>query len=84
MPPTSAIAADASPPCPLSLPISRESALRRACSSSVRVCSDLRSASSALKRATSRNGCGELARLEPGDDLRKVLAQQRNVEHGAK
>ena len=55
---TSAISAAASPPLPLSWPICLDNVLRRACSSSVRTCSCLRSASSALKRSTSRNGCG--------------------------
>ncbi len=60
MPCTSAIAAEASSPRPRAWPICLESWLRRACSSSVRVCTALRSASMASKRATSRKGCGDL------------------------
>mmetsp|Transcript_60027 Transcript_60027/g.142064 ORF Transcript_60027/g.142064 Transcript_60027/m.142064 type:complete len:250 (+) Transcript_60027:134-883(+) len=58
--PTSAICAVASSPLPLAMPICLDSALRRACNSSVRVCTALRSASRALKRSTSRNGWGFL------------------------
>ena len=59
MPFTSAISALASAPCPFFLPISFDRLLRRACSSSVRICRPLRSDSSVPKRATSRNGCGD-------------------------
>ena len=59
MPATSSSSAVASPPLPLSCPICLDSALRRACSSSVRIWIVLRSDSSALKRATSRKVCGD-------------------------
>jgi hypothetical protein len=52
--PTSAITALASSPLLLSAPICRDSALRRACMSSVRVCTALRSVSSASKATRSK------------------------------
>ena len=59
-PETSAMAASASAcwPLPLNMPICLLTVLRLACISSVRIWRVLRSASSAVKAATSRNACG--------------------------
>ncbi len=81
-PATSAITADASSPLALSWPICLDRLLRRACSSSVRVCSGLRSASSALKRSRVQERLRRLARFQSGDDAGEVAAQLGDVEHG--
>jgi hypothetical protein len=81
MPFTSAISAGRVLALALGMPICLLSALRCACSSSVRGLERLRSASSALKRATSRKGCGFL-RASSGRPRRQVAAQQVDVEHG--
>ena len=83
MPATSAIAALASPPWPLSLPISREQ----------RVAPRLQLLGAGLQRLAlglERDEAVDVekrlrrrARLEAGDDLREILAQERDVEHGA-
>ena len=85
MPPTSASSGRwRLRPCPFSWPICLDSALRRACSSSVRVtCRPLRSVSSSVKRATSRKGCGCLAGCSSrAITAVEVAAHQGDVKHG--
>ena len=82
MPFTSVISALASAPCAFFWPISFDRLLRRACSSSVRVCRPLRSDSRATEALDVEKGLRRLARLETGDDGREVLAQERDIEHG--
>ncbi len=74
---TSAMSVSAFSPRAFCWPICLERLLRRACSSSVRVCSVLRSASSAWKAATSRKGWGFLRVSSRAMALGRSLRRRR-------
>ena len=77
--PTSAISGAGSPPCACTLPISLDSALRRACA----CCSSVCSARTAASRSSSSAAmAGSPRRLQRVVERLRLITQPLQIEHG--